>query len=236
MTLLYLCGAGNPEGVRLALRINRGRGDWSQIQLLDDYPGRWGKEILGVQVAGPFNLLEAVPPEGARVANLVARTTSRRWIARQRIAAYGVPFAPLVDPDVDIDGTVLPDDLIVYRGAVVGAECTLGAGSVVFMGAVVGHASTLGKVCVVAPGAVINARVRLDDGAYVGTNAAILPDVSVGAWVTVGACSLVTHDVPAGATVMGVPGKVMMTRGSDPLPRELRPAASPIEAVPEPAA
>ena len=58
MTTLYLCGAGNSEGVRLALTINEKRGRWNQIVLLDDDPSKQGKFILGVEVVGPFKMLE----------------------------------------------------------------------------------------------------------------------------------------------------------------------------------
>jgi serine acetyltransferase len=48
---------------------------------------------------------------------------------------------------------------------------------------------------------------------YVGSNATILPEVKVGPWVTIGAGTVVTHHVPGGATVMGVPGKTVLTFG-----------------------
>ena len=58
MKTLYLCGAGNPEGVRLARKINRARGRWDRIVVLDDDPCKLGQSTLGVEVAGPFCLLE----------------------------------------------------------------------------------------------------------------------------------------------------------------------------------
>jgi hypothetical protein len=53
--------------------------------------------------------------------------------------------------------------------------------------------------------------VQLGDGVYVGCNATILPEVTVGAWATIGAGSVAMRDVPAGATLMGVPGRVVLT-------------------------
>ena len=55
---LYLCGAGNPEGVRLALRINEKDSRWEKILVLDDDSSKHGKSILGVEIAGPFEMLE----------------------------------------------------------------------------------------------------------------------------------------------------------------------------------
>ncbi|MCP4201927.1 MAG: hypothetical protein GY769_08335 [bacterium] len=209
MTTLYRCGAGNSEGVRLALNLNRDQARWDRILLLDDDPETKEREILGVPVVGPFSLLAEADPESVEVVNLVARTTAKRTAARQAIGRYRLPFATLISPDVDTLGAELAQDLIVYQNATIGPEVTVEDGSVVFMGAAVGHESRVGRTCVVAANAAINARVYLEDGVYVGTNASILPEVRVGAWSTIGAGSVVMEDVPPGATVVGVPGQVL---------------------------
>lgn len=209
MSVLYLCGAGNSEGVRLALRANQEQHRWDRLVLVDDDPAKHGQSILGVEIVGPFAMLERVEPEEAEVVNLVARTTAKRLSARCRIERYGLPFATLIHPSVDMTGSAHHGDITVYQNATVGPLVSLGCSSVVFMGAVVGHGSQLGEGCVVAPNAVINARVRSDDGVYVGTNATILPDVKIGAWATIAAGSVVMKNVPEGATVMGNPAKTL---------------------------
>ena len=209
MSTLYLCGAGNPEGIRLAQIVNRAQARWDRIVVLDDDPAKHGRKILGVEVAGPFAALE-LARDGDQTANLVARTTVKRWAARCKIAAYELPPAKLIAPGIDTDGVELGEDVILYPHAILGPEVSLGDGCAVFMAAIVGHESRLGRGCVVAPGAVINARVELGDGVYVGCNAAILPEVKVGDWATIGAGSVAMRDVPAGATLMGVPGRVVL--------------------------
>jgi len=212
MAVLYLCGAGNPEAVRLALRVNRRQFRWDQIVLLDDLPHNPGRTILGVRVAGPLSTLAQADRGRSEVVNLVAGTTVKRLLVRRRIEGYGVPFTPLIDPGVDMEGTQYGRDVVVFQNAVIAAEAVLGEGSVVSMGAVVGHECVLGRDCFVSPNAVLNGRVCLGDGVFVGANAAVLPDVRVGAWATVGACSLVVRDVPEGTTVVGVPARAFTTR------------------------
>ena len=99
MKTLYLCGASNPEGVRLAQVVNRVMGRWERIVLLDDDASRHGQCILGVDVAGAFETLAGADPRTSEVANLVARTTKKRRAAGARIEAHGLPSASLVDPD-----------------------------------------------------------------------------------------------------------------------------------------
>jgi len=225
MKTLYLCGAGNPEGVRLALTINEVQKRWDRMILLDDNPSKHGQSILGVEIAGPFSMLGQADPASAEVVNLVARTTSKRQSALSKIVVYGLPFASLIDPGVDMTGVDVGKDIMVYRNALFCANATVEEGSVLFAGAIVGHGCRLGRCCVVAPGAVINARVELGDGVYIGTNASILPDLIVGAWATVGANSAVVQDVPSGATVMGVPANILVAPKSMKDPKGLPEAA-----------
>ncbi|MFC1782210.1 acetyltransferase [Planctomycetota bacterium] len=211
MSTLYLCGAGNPEGVRLALRINHEQVRWDRIVVLDDDPHKWGKSILGVEIIGPFAYLEKADANSSEVVNLITRSSVKRWLARGKIEQYGLPFATLIHPNVDTNGAELGKGVTAYQNSIIGPEAFIDDGSVIFMGAAAGHECHLARGCILAPNAVVNARVKLGDGAYVGTNAAIMPEVNIGAWVTIGACSAVIRDVPTGATVMGVPSKIVMT-------------------------
>jgi sugar O-acyltransferase (sialic acid O-acetyltransferase NeuD family) len=208
MATLHLCGAGNPEGVRLALAANRDR-RWDRIVLLDDDPARFGESKLGVPVIGPISLLRDADSRRDAAVNLVARTTAGRRTVRERIRATGVPFAPLIAPDVDIEGASVASDVLVYQHATIGPESEVADGCVVFMGAVVGHEAHVRQGCVIASNAVINARVEIGEGTYVGSCATILPEVRIGPWATIGAGSLVVSDVPGGASVVGVPAETI---------------------------
>ncbi|MCB9602415.1 MAG: hypothetical protein H6720_19015 [Sandaracinus sp.] len=208
MRTLFLCGASNPEGVRLALTVNRHSFRWDSIVLLDDDPSKKGRDVLGVPIVGSLDALRDASPED-EVGNLIARKTSTRAKVRERILGMGRRLVPLVHPGVDRLGVELANDVTIYPQATLGAGSRLGSGCVVFMNGTVGHGASMGECCVVAAGGVLNARVVLGDRVYVGTNAAILPDVTIGDDVTIGACSAALFDVPEGATVIGVPGEVL---------------------------
>ena len=208
MNTLYLCGAGNAEGVRLAQRVNAQHPQWQRIVLLDDDASRHGVTLLSVPIQGSIDELALAGPGSAAV-NLVARTTAGRAAVHARIAASGVPFATLVHPGVDAADCDLGTGVLVYEQAILSPLTRLGDGACVLMRALIGHDAVVGAGCVVAAGAVLNARVVLEERVYVGTNASVLPDVRIGAGATVGANTLVAHDVPAGATVIGVPGQIV---------------------------
>lgn len=212
MRTLFLCGAGNAEGVRLAMIVNRAEAKWDRLLVLDDDPGRHGHEVLGVAVAGGIvETLARAHPATDNVVNLVGRTTSGRSAVRKKILESGIPFARLIHPGVETLGvTFVGDDVMVYANATLCGGATLCEGSVVFMNAAVGHGATVKECAVVGPGSVLNARVVLSERAYFGTNASILPDLTIGEEATVGANSAVMEDVPAGATAIGVPAELLM--------------------------
>ncbi len=207
MSTLFLCGAGNSEGVRLAMILQREQGRWDRIVLLDDDPEIIGKDRIGVPIVGPFDDLANADAGADQVVNLVARTTRGRWKARERIASFGIPFAQLLHPNVDIFGADLADDVIVYHNATIGPEVVLGQGCVVFMGAVVGHECVADAGCVMAANSVLNARVQLGKRVYIGTNSATIPEIEIGDDATVAAGSVVVRHVGAGETAMGVPAE-----------------------------
>ena len=211
MRTLYLCGAGNLEGVRLALVVNREQARWEQIVLLDDDPDKHGQSILGVEITGPFALMETADVGSSEVVNLITRSSVKRWLAWSKIKQYGLPFATLIHPTVDTEGADLGLGVTAYQNSVIGPGAVVMDGSVIFMGAIAGHGCCLGRCCILAPNACVNSRVKLGDGIYVGTSAAVMPEMNVGAWATIGACSAVIRDVPVGVTVVGVPAKIVMT-------------------------
>jgi sugar O-acyltransferase (sialic acid O-acetyltransferase NeuD family) len=215
MKTLYLCGAGNVEGIRLAIVVNQAQKRWDRIAILDDDASKLGRKILGIEVIGPFSLLGQTDPRSAEAVNLVTRTTRGRHLASQKIRQYEVPFASLIHPGVDTTGVEFQGDITVYQNVSFCAGARVETGCVVLTGAVVGHGCHMARCCVVAPGAVINARVDLGEGVYLGTNASILPDLKVGAWATIGANSAVIQNVAPGTTVMGVPAQVLISLGSE---------------------
>ena len=225
MSTLFLCGAGNAEGVRLAQRVLAAGAPWQHLAILDDDPKKHGSSLLGVPILGPIDALADAPTDAFAV-SLVARKTQSRAAVHRRIVQSGVPFANLVHPSVDVEACELGCGVVVHEQAIVSPLTRLGDGACVLMRAIVGHGVTIGANCVLAPGAVLNARVTLAERVYVGSNASVLPDIRVGDDVTIGANSMAAQDVPAGASVLGVPGQILLAATTAP-----DPAAAPAPAV-----
>ena len=92
----------------------------------------------------------------------------------------------------------------------------------------------LGKNCDIAHRVTIGASAMgrkgapiLGDSVYVGTGAALVGKIKIGSGAKIAANTLVMTNIPAGATVMGVPGRVIMQPA-----RPAAPVAAPVEATP----
>ena len=210
MTDLYICGADNPEVIRLVQAINQKNSYWDQIVLLDDDPKKHGQSILGVNIVGPFSCLAEVDNESTNLLTYVAQTMPLRWMVRERLESYGFTFAKLIHPKVEVNDVSIGEDTIIYEGALISPLVVLGDGCMVCPGSVLAHECHLGDCCFISPGAVLNSRVDIGDGSFIGANATILPGKKIGAWSTIGSGAVVIEDVPAGATVFGTPAKVIL--------------------------
>ena len=92
-------------------------------------------------------------------------------------------------------------------GAVLGRNCDLA------------HRVTIGASAMGRQGVPV-----LGDEVYIGTGAALVGKIKIGNGVKIAANTLVMSNIPDGATVMGVPGRVIM--------RPSKPASTPVEPVP----
>jgi len=88
-------------------------------------------------------------------------------------------------------------------GVLIGATAEIGDDVTLYKGVTLGGTSLGGG----------KRHPTLGNGVVVGTNASILGAIHVGDGAKVGAGSVVVRDVPAGATVVGIPGRVVLQDG-----------------------
>jgi UDP-2-acetamido-3-amino-2,3-dideoxy-glucuronate N-acetyltransferase len=161
----------------------------------------------------------------------------RRRIVLDPTLHDSIPYfahdSAVIEPGARIgEGTRVWHHAHVRDGAVVGADCTLGANVYVDVGARVGdrvkiqnnvsvyNGVTLEDEVFVGPSAVFTndryPRARgewevvptlVREGASIGANACVVCGVEIGAWAVVGAGAVVTRSVDAHAVVVGNPGR-----------------------------
>lgn len=112
-----------------------------------------------------------------------------------------------IDPQATIGGGLYIGHIggvHINPGAVLGRNCDLA------------HRITIGASAMGRSGIPV-----LGDEVYIGTGAALVGKIKIGNGAKIAANTLVMSNVPAGATVMGVPGRIIM---------RARPTTAPVEA------
>lgn len=170
---------------------------------LDDDRSRWGRQILGLPIAGP--IADALDDPDALV--LLAIGDNR---ARARMAASArCTFVPaLVHPSAIVHPSVsLGLGTVVFAGAIVQPDSRLGEHVIVNTGASIDHDCAIGDCAHIAPGARLSGGVTIGEGCLLGIGSAAIPGVTIGSWTVVGAGAAVVNDLPAGCTAVGVPAR-----------------------------
>jgi serine O-acetyltransferase len=106
----------------------------------------------------------------------------------------------------------------IHPGAAIGRGVFIDHG----MGVVIGETAVVGDNCTLFQGVTLGGtghetgkrHPTLEEGVVVGTGAKVLGNIRIGRQARIGAGSVVVTDVPAGATVVGVPGRVVVESGA----------------------
>ncbi len=106
----------------------------------------------------------------------------------------------------------------IHPGAVLGRGVFIDHGS----GVVIGETTVVGDNCTLFQGVTLGGTGKetgkrhptLEEGVVVGTGAKVLGNIRLGRYSRIGAGSVVVADVPAEATVVGVPGRVVVHAGN----------------------
>lgn len=173
--------------------------------ILDDAPSSWGKELLGLKVAGPVDFLQTLEDPLAIVAvgenavrhKIVRLYPNNRWFSATHPAAF-------VDSSV-----VLGAGTVVFAGCVIQAESRIGDHVIVNTGATVDHDCIVDDFAHLCPGVHLAGQVSIEEGCFLGTGAAVIPGKTVGPWTVVGAGAVVVSHLPPDVTAVGVPARVI---------------------------
>lgn len=172
------------------------------VAVLDDDPGTWGREVLGVPVRGAM----AETLDHARRAVIAVGSNA----ARARIAAAlpAVEWATVIHGNAVIaEGVVIGAGSVVFAGAVIQPDAVLGDHVIVNTASSIDHDCEIGDCVHLAPGVRLAGDVVVERGAFLGIGSAVIPGRRIGAEAIVGAGAVVVRDVAAGATVVGVPAR-----------------------------
>lgn len=217
---IVIVGAGG-HGVTVAeaLRvIEQAGGEQRAIGFVDDTPQLRGRHVYDLPVLGSLESIGQVRCDAVIVA--IGSNAARREVATA-LARQGCRFASVVHPTASVATTaLLGEGCYVGANAVIGAESTLGDGTIVSGAALVGHHCVVGAFVHVAPGVNAAGRVVLGDGCFVGMGANLLPDCAVGEASEIMAGALVSGVFGANCLIGGMPARVLRRNARPPIAGE----------------
>ncbi len=153
--------------------------------------------------AGWLDVVLSYPGFHALVGHRAAHALWRRGVPLlPRFVSNAFRFLTAIDihPGATIGQGVFIDHGI---GVVVGATAIVGDGCTIYQGVTLGGTS-LDRV---------KRHPTLGRDVTVGSGAKVLGDITVGDGAKIGSNSVVVRDVPPGATVVGIPGRVVLQDG-----------------------
>ncbi len=215
MITIGVIGAGGlgRETMMVIEQINIKYNKYNIIGFLDDNEKIHGKMINGYEVLGGSDWIINNKTRDIRYVIGIGDPHIKKKIV-ERLAEHTIKFETIVHPSVMIN-----EQVEIGYGTVITANCILTVnirvGNHVFLNlaSTVGHDAVIEDYCNINPLCAINGGNLLKMGVTLGTGAKLIQNVSIGEWATVGAGGVVINDIPEHSTAVGIPAKVIKTRG-----------------------
>lgn len=178
---------------------------WDMLGYLDDNPSDFhGGQVVarGSQVLGGLDWLASADPAVAYVIGIGSPAIKARIDAAlpQRTAAT------LVHPAATLGANVtLGPGTIVCAGVCITTNIQLGRHVHINLLCSIGHDTQIDDYVSINPLVAVSGTVHLQEGVMVGTHASILQNLTIGTGSVVGGAACVVKNVPPGVVAKGVP-------------------------------
>lgn len=178
--------------------------------------GNTSDTIGALTVIGEDSIRETLDPKDVVLVNAIGSTSdlTARERASHHLASLGYTFMTVISKHASVaESAVIAAGAQILRGAIVNTAAHVGANTIINTGAIVEHHVTVGENAHIAPSAVVCGASVVGSTSHVGAGATVVQGVTIGAGSVVGAGAVVLANVSAGDTVVGVPARVIATKG-----------------------
>lgn len=204
MAALLILGAGGHGKVVADAALETG--NWDEVVFLDDaWPekkvnGRW-------PVAGNMQELRSWRDRCIDAVVAIGGNQLRMQL-QARLVTAGFNVVSVIHPAATVSRyATLGAGSVVFAGAVINVDATIGDGAIINTSATVDHDCVLGVGVHVSPGAHLGGGAKVGDYAWIGIGASVKHLASLGSNTVVGAGAVVLGDIPDGVTAIGMPAR-----------------------------
>jgi len=212
---IVILGAGGlGREVLFELReLNKRGADFNILGFADDSPGADRKIIHGICVLGGSDWLKRYD-KPLCVVIAVGSARVRRMLFERIRSNANLSFPNIIAHDVICSENVsFGEGCIVCFSDVFTVDISLGSFVLINNGCTVGHDAVLDNFVTLYPGVNVSGNVNIKEGCEIGAGSCIIPGKTVGENTIVGAGAVVIDNLPADCTAVGVPARVIKTRG-----------------------
>lgn len=211
MEKLVVVGASSLVIIKLIDAINRKQEKFQVHGFLDDADEMQGRKFYGIPVLGKINneTVSEYSQDALFIDNVYGGNIETRIEVSKRLDEFGIKYANLIHPSVDMNYVTIGSDCIVYQGVTISTDVEISDHAIISQGVRIGHECKIGKYCFMSPGSILAGRVNLCSGVTLGCGAIVIGDLEIGAMSFVGAGSVVLQDVPENVTVFGNPARII---------------------------
>lgn len=207
--LCVVLGGGGHAKVVLDCLKSSGAADPRAV--LDADRALWGKEILGVPIAGGDEQISKLKKEGVThfIPGIggIKDNTPRRRVFEAGLKAGLTPLTVIHPSAVVSEAGRIGLGSVIVAGVIINAGTVIGENVICNTGCIIDHDCVIGDHSHIAPGAVLSGTVHVGRLAHIGTGAVIKQRITIGEGAVVAAGAVVIENVPAGKMVKGVPAK-----------------------------
>jgi len=191
---VVIAGTGFPEVIQIISDINSSKvkDDINLLGFIDDNLNNSDKKIENYNVLGGFDWLKN--NKNTFVFNSIARTTSVRLQAKERLDHFKAKYISLIHPNVNPSFSKVGKGVFIGKNVYLGINTEIGDGCIIQENCSIGHDVKIDKNCFIAPGCNILGKVNISENCYIGSGSVIHPDTKIGHNVTLGMNVALTND------------------------------------------
>ena len=167
-----------------------------------------GYPVLGDDDVLPDLLVQGVTWVAVGIGGFISNTLRRQ--VYERVKSLGFQVVTAIHPSAVIGADVsIGQGSVIFAGVVLNPEVQVGENVVVATGSTVDHETIVEDHVLISAGVTVGANVTVRQGALVAIGSTVISGITVGCDALVGAGAMVAEDVPDRVVVAGVPARIL---------------------------
>lgn len=196
MNRLVIIGAGGHGKIVADIALKNG---YSDICFVDDNAVG---ECLGFPIIGTSACIESQNDDMTDFVIGIGNNYVRKKVAE----VHDVPWVTLIHPSAQIGANVsIGRGTVVMANAVINVSATIGLHCIINTGAIVEHDNVIEDYVHLSPGAVLGGTVRIGELTHVAIGATVRNNINICRECMIGAGAVVVKSIEESGTYVGVP-------------------------------